>query len=42
MLKAIAIARVTKSIVKEVRKYNLSVSIDKPTAKVTLVIQKKK
>lgn len=42
MLKAIVITRTAKAVVKEVRKYNLNVAIDKGTSKMVITIQKKR
>ncbi len=42
MLKAIAITKATKYVIREVRKYDLNLAIDKGTSKLTLTIQKKK
>ncbi len=42
MLKAIVITKTAKAIVKEVRKYNLNVAVDKGTSKMIITIQKKK
>ncbi len=42
MLKAIVITKTAKAIVKEVRKYNVNLAIDKGTSKMTITISKKK
>jgi hypothetical protein len=42
MLKAIAIAKATKFVVREVKKFDVNVSVDKATSKVIISIQRKK
>jgi hypothetical protein len=42
MLKAIAIAKATKFVVREVKKFDVNVSLDKGTSKVVISIQRKK
>ena len=42
MLKAIAIAKATKFVVREVKKFDVNVSLDKATSKVVISIQRKK
>jgi hypothetical protein len=42
MLKAIAIAKATNFVVREVKKFDVNVSVDKATSKVIISIQRKK
>jgi len=42
MLKAIAIAKATKFVVGQVKKFDVNVSLDKATSKVVISIQRKK
>lgn len=42
MLKAIVITKTAKAIVKEIRKYDLNVAIDKGSSKVIVTLQRKK
>lgn len=42
MLKAIVITKTAKAIVKEIRKYDLNVNIDKNSSKVIVTLQRKK
>ena len=42
MLRAIVITKATKAIVREVKKYDLNVSVDKATSKMVISIQRKK
>ena len=42
MLKAIAIAKATKFVVGQVKKFDVNVSLDKGTSKVVISIQRKK
>jgi hypothetical protein len=42
MLKAIAIAKATKFVIREVKKFDVNVSLDKATSKVIISIQRKK
>jgi hypothetical protein len=42
MLKAIAIAKATNFVVREIKKFDVNVSVDKATSKVIISIQRKK
>jgi hypothetical protein len=42
MLKAIAIAKATNFVVREIKKFDVNVSVDKGTSKVIISIQRKK
>jgi 3-polyprenyl-4-hydroxybenzoate decarboxylase len=42
MLKAIAIAKATKVVIREVKKFDVNVAMDKGTSKLILTIQRKK
>ncbi len=42
MLKAIVITKTAKAIVKEIRKYDLNLAVDKGSSKLILTIQRKK
>lgn len=42
MLKAIAIAKATKFVVREVKKFDVNLAVDKGTSKMILTIQRKK
>ena len=42
MLKAIAIAKATKFVIREVKKFDVNVSLDKATSKMVISIQRKK
>lgn len=42
MLKAIVITKTAKAIVKEIRKYDLNVALDKGSSKVIVTLQRKK
>lgn len=42
MLKAIAIAKATKIVVRQIKKFDVNVSLDKATSKVVITVQRKK
>jgi hypothetical protein len=42
MLKAIAIAKATKFVIREVKKFDVNLAMDKGTSKLVLTIQRKK
>ncbi len=42
MLKAIAIAKATNFVIREIKKFDVSVALDKNTAKMVISIQRKK
>jgi hypothetical protein len=42
MLKAIAIAKATKFVISEVKKFDVNLAMDKGTSKLVLTIQRKK
>ena len=42
MLKAIAIAKATKVVIREVKKFDVNLALDKGTSKLILTIQRKK
>lgn len=42
MLKAIAIAKATKVVVRQIKKFDVNVSLDKATSKVVITVQRKK
>lgn len=41
MLKTLVIAKTAKAVVREVKKYNLSATLDRNTSKFVITIQKK-
>lgn len=42
MIKAIAIAKATNFVIREIKKFDVSVAVDKRTAKMVISIQRKK
>jgi hypothetical protein len=42
MLKSVLVAKATKVVISEVRKYKVNLAVDKNTSKVVITIQRKK